>query len=392
MTQKYKLTFLNHSSFAIEINNIITLVDPWFKGKIFNNSWALMKETDDSIIDYSKVKYISLSHEHPDHLNWDTLKYIRSKTKNNITILYPRRNNSNVMDYCKKLGYSFTYIDHYVETEIEKGYTITPFPAGHDNALVYRLEDKVVCNQNDAYLEGDSLQLLKSMFPTIDLWLFQFSLAGYYGNMDDPATIEEKGKKFHIDKFVEYQKYLKPKMSVPFASFVYFCKEYNSYINKFAVKLSDILKHSFGSVQIPFYNEELFFDSNERNKEFVEKWDKIIQTCEKDIDPVKKFVGESKILELLQKIRKEGYNPKSLALQFFDYEKCLLLTPEEDRFVPIEEVPESLIAGKVPTEELHAYLTTPWGADTLNITGAFIKKNLNLWTSFMMSRDIMYRR
>ena len=68
-----KITFLNHASFAIEVNNSITLIDPWFTGKIFNNSWSFMKDTDDSIIDYSKVKYISISHEHPDHLHWGTL-------------------------------------------------------------------------------------------------------------------------------------------------------------------------------------------------------------------------------------------------------------------------------------------------------------------------------
>ena len=394
MTQKYKITFLNHSSFAIEINNTITLVDPWFKGKIFNNSWALMRETDDSIIDYSKVKYISLSHEHPDHLNWDTLKYIRSKTKNDITILYPRRNNSNVMDYCKKLGYSFTYIDHYVETQIEEGYSITAFPAGHDNALVYRLEDKVICNQNDAYLADESLHRLKRSFPTIDLWMFQFSLAGYYGNMDDPKTIIEKGTQFHIEKFVEYQNYLKPRLSVPFASFVYFCKEYNKYINKYAVTLQQILDNATEKVQIPFYNEEILLDSNDNNELFLEKWDKVISTCTKEIDPVKEFVGEEKIIELLHKIRGEGYNPVRLALEFFDYDKCLVVDAKNNCFQFTERhyVSESDIAGILPTEELYAYLTAPWGADTLNITGAFIKKNPRLWISFMMSRDHMYIR
>jgi L-ascorbate metabolism protein UlaG (beta-lactamase superfamily) len=59
----YKVTFLNHASFSIETDNSITLVDPWYFGRIFNNSWSLLKDTDDSKIDYSKVKYISVSHE-----------------------------------------------------------------------------------------------------------------------------------------------------------------------------------------------------------------------------------------------------------------------------------------------------------------------------------------
>ena len=85
-----KITFLNHSSFSIEDEENITLVDPWYFGKIFNNSWSLLKDTDDSQIDYSKLKYISISHEHPDHLHWATLKHIRQKTDNDLFIIYNR--------------------------------------------------------------------------------------------------------------------------------------------------------------------------------------------------------------------------------------------------------------------------------------------------------------
>ena len=157
MKNNSKITFLNHASFMIETNESITLVDPWYFGKIFNNSWSLLKDTDDSQIDYSKVKYISISHEHPDHLHWATLKHIRSKTDGDITIIFPRRTNPNVMEACKKAGYNFAYIDHYNETEIEENYTIAAFPAGHDSALVYRIGDRIICNQNDAYLDDQVL-------------------------------------------------------------------------------------------------------------------------------------------------------------------------------------------------------------------------------------------
>jgi metal-dependent hydrolase (beta-lactamase superfamily II) len=105
--KNYKLTFLNHASFSIETDDFITLVDPWYFNRIFNNSWCLLRDTDDSKIDYSKLKYISVSHEHPDHLHWPTLKYIKTKTDNEITIIFPRRTNPNVMDECKKSFHCF---------------------------------------------------------------------------------------------------------------------------------------------------------------------------------------------------------------------------------------------------------------------------------------------
>jgi hypothetical protein len=393
----YKVTFLNHASFSIETDNSITLVDPWYFGRIFNNSWSLLKDTDDSKIDYSKVKYISVSHEHPDHLHWPTLKYIKTKTDNEITIIFPRRTNPNVMDECKKLGYSFAYIDHYIETEIEEGFTITAFPEGHDSALVYRIGDDVICNQNDAYLDDEVLPRMKQMFPKIDLWLFQFSLAGYYGNSTEPNAIIEKGTKFHIDKFIRYQNYLQPKMSVPFASYVYFCKQYNDYINDYAVSLNDLLPLTKYKTQIPFYNEEISLTSNENNDTNIVKWNDVIANCRKEITTVSDFPSEDSIINELNKLYDSGYRiegPGMVILEFFDYSKNLLIDTKNKQFVFItkEETPTQWIAGILPGEELMAYLKTPWGGDTLNITGAFIKKHQQLWHIFLMAREHLYHR
>jgi hypothetical protein len=398
MNKNFKVTFLNHASFAIETDESITLVDPWYFGRIFNNSWSLLKDTDDSQIDYSKVKYISVSHEHPDHLHWPTLKHIRSKTDEDITIIFPHRTNPNVMDECKKLGFSFAYIDHYIETEIEDGYSITAFPEGHDSALVYRIGDKVICNQNDAYLDEHVLPKMKEMFPVIDLWLFQFSLAGYYGNSTEPEVIKQRGTQFHIDKFIGYQNYLHPKMSVPFASYVYFCKQYNDYINDYAVSLKDILSKVQYPTHVPYYNEEISLTSIENNQTNLEKWDVVIQNGRDNITPVGDFVGEDVVISELNKLYEQGYRiegPGAVILEFFDYHKNLVIntsTGGEFIFIDKEQTPQQWVAGILPTEELYAYLKTPWGGDTLNITGAFIKKNQQLWHIFLMARENLYQR
>jgi hypothetical protein len=393
----YKLTFLNHASFSIETDDFITLVDPWYFNRIFNNSWCLLRDTDDSKLDYSKLRYISVSHEHPDHLHWPTLKYIKTKTDNEITIIFPRRTNPNVMDECKKLGYSFAYIDHYIETEIEEGFTITAFPDGHDSCLVYRIGKDVICNQNDAYLDNQILPKLKEMFPVIDMWLFQFSLAGYYGNSTEPNTIIEKGTKFHLDKFIRYQNYLEPKMSVPFASYVYFCKQYNDYINDYAVKLSDLLNKTKYPTQIIFYNEEISLTSIENNDINLSKWDAVIQNGRDNITPVAEFPGEQIIIDELVKLYDNGYRiegPGAAILEFFDYDKNLVIDTSNKKFefISKNETPQQWVAGILPGEELLAYLKTPWGADTLNITGCFIKKNPNLWHPFLMARENLYQR
>ena len=388
------ITFLNHSSFLIEREESVTLVDPWFSGKIFNNSWSLLKDTDDSKINYSKLKYISISHEHPDHLHFPTLKYIKSKVDHEVTILYPKRKNPNIKETCEKMGFKFVYLDQFKTTEIEDNYSITVFPAGHDNCLVYAIDGNIIVNQNDAYLNSETLSRLKRETPNIDLWLFQFSLAGYYGNSTEPNVIKKKGTYYHEDKFLFYQNYLEPKTSVPFASFVYFCKEFNNYINDYAVDLKEVVRRSSANIQIPWYNENLSFHFKGDNKNNLQKWDNVFLSSRKKIQPIGKFCGEDEITNKVKSLLKEGYKIGLLALEFFDYAKLLVIDTNTQNvaFLDKEKCPEEIIAGVLPSEELIFYLDNPWGADTLNITGAFLKKNDTKWKIFLLARDLMYKR
>jgi hypothetical protein len=395
-SQICNIKFLNHSSFFIDTEGYILIVDPWYSGKIFNNSWSLLRDTDDDCLDYSKVKYISISHEHPDHLHWPTLKQIKQKT-GDVTILFPKRINSGVMDECIKLGYKFQYISHFEENKIEDNLSIFAYPDGHDSALIYQIGDLIVLNQNDAYLDEKIVSIVKEKFSKIDLWLFQFSLAGYYGNRNDPKSIIENGTEFHIQKFIDYQNHFKPLMSVPFASYVYFCKEYNNYINDYAVTLDEILKRVNYKTQIPFYNQEIDLYSNEMNEMNLEKWNIIYDSCKKEIKKTDPFPGEEIIIEGFKKIYQEGYrilHVGGLIIEFFDYEKNLVIDTSNNNyyFIKKEVSPREWIAGILPSEELMFYIKFPWGADTLNITGTFDKINEQLWHIFMMSKDILYKR
>ena len=190
-----------------------------------------------------------------------TLKHIRSKTDNDVTVIFPERKNDNVKEACEKMGFKFQYLNYFQSHEIEQDFKITAFPEGHDNALVYEVDGKIIVNQNDAYLNHQTCQIIKQKYPEIDLWLFQFSLAGYYGNRDDALQIYQKGTKFHEEKYLYYQDFFSPKVSVPFASYVYFCKEYNNYLNSHRVKLHELVKSSNYYNQIPFYNKEITLEA-----------------------------------------------------------------------------------------------------------------------------------
>ena len=50
------------------------------------------------------------------------------------------------------------------------------------------------------------------------------------------------------------------------------------------------------------------------------------------------------------------------------------------------------IAGITSSEEFVSFLKTPWGADTLNITGCFEKVNEQIWNNILIFKDQLYKR
>jgi hypothetical protein len=263
--------------------------------------------------------------------------------------------------------------------------------------LVFRIGNDVICNQNDTYLNFKGLKKLKQMFPVINLWLFQFSIAGYYGNSTEPNTIIENGTNFHINKFISYQNFLKPKMSLPFASYVYFCKYYNNYLNDYAVTLPALLSRTNYPTQVPFYNKEISLTSLHNNHNNISKWENAIKKGRDNIIPAADFPGEEIIVNELNKLYGEGYQIEGASyvfLEFFDHDKNLLIDTTNKQFVFIkkEDTKLELIAGILPGEEFLAYLQTPWGGDTLNITGCFIIKNPDLFNQLLIARERLYIR
>ena len=69
---------LSHASVKITAGKTAILTDPWFFGRVFNNGWGLSPEPS---LDYLKkelanVTHIWISHEHPDHLHFPSLKFL----------------------------------------------------------------------------------------------------------------------------------------------------------------------------------------------------------------------------------------------------------------------------------------------------------------------------
>src|SRR6266540_1763485 len=100
-----KVTLISHASALIEDGPIALLTDPWFMGEVFNESWSLLCPPVLTPTTLQGVTHIWISHEHPDHLHFPTLRAIPADQKTNITLLYQRHFSSRVFEALTSLGF-----------------------------------------------------------------------------------------------------------------------------------------------------------------------------------------------------------------------------------------------------------------------------------------------
>ena len=392
---KYDLKFINHACIGFENDEELILTDPWFSGRVFNDSWGLLEDTSLDELNLDKLTTIIYSHEHPDHLHWKTLNDIREKVNQEIMIVFRERTNKNIMNQCKKLGYEYAEIKLNTETLLRDNFTLGLFEAGHDSSIVYRVDGKVILNQNDSRPISHISNMIKSIYSHIDVWFMQFGLAGYYANRDDSVGLE-RARQTHIDLIEQYYNIYTPSIFVPFASFVYFCKKYNCFLNDVQVTPQDVLERfpqERYSTQLMFKGDSILYENWEnRNEENLRKWGDIING-DKYITELKEYT-EDDILKEAKKLMLEVENnaPQEVHLELFDNDKSFSIDFSNKRFGFIDKVDDNLLIGRLPMEELFSFLKFPWGADTLNITSCFDKINDGLWRNFLVYRDSLYIR
>lgn len=391
-----KLRFVSHASIEIEEQDAILLTDPWCFGDIFNNSWELIAPPDLEKIDFARLRHITISHEHPDHLHFPTLRAIRKRTRGPVTVYYPRQDNPNVRDVVTKLGFEVVELIPHEETEIGPGLSITNFPTRQDAAQVIRAGGRVILNQNDCQLEPGEVSALKRIFPRIDAMFLQFSLAGYYANADDPAGMTRAQEK-HLRLIKEYTQAFQPSVFVPYASFVRFCKETNAFGNHWGVTPDEVIEALPDlPTQILYSGDYLLWEDWEsRNVKNLARWREAFHA------PLRlrphEPVEESEILQAGEALVKEGearelwpFRPPETHLEIRETGRAAAIDFRKGRMWFLNRPDPAKLAGRLPAEMLLCFLKLPWGADTLHITACFHVTHSERWRSLLRFRHSLY--
>ncbi|MGH7905879.1 MAG: MBL fold metallo-hydrolase [Candidatus Binataceae bacterium] len=87
-----KIRLVSHASVIVKCSDVTIWSDPWLLSKAFNDSWSLYPAADFSPSLLDDVRFLWLSHEHPDHLNFPTLASLPPDFKQRVTILFQDNN------------------------------------------------------------------------------------------------------------------------------------------------------------------------------------------------------------------------------------------------------------------------------------------------------------
>ena len=240
-----KIQFINHASFIIEYEDIKLICDPWISGFAFNKGWRLLSETKFNINDFKEITHIWFSHEHPDHFSPPNLLAIPKEIRENITVLFQKTTDKKVLNFCNKIGFK-----KIIELEENKTHRITenfdllcnPYTEGDSYAL-FTVNNIKILNLNDCVVNSEEKALsLKKKTGEVDILFTQFGYANKIGNKND-VSLRKLGSYEKLARSSYQNKHLKPKIIIPFASFVYFSHEENKYMNDGINKIDVI--HSY---------------------------------------------------------------------------------------------------------------------------------------------------
>ena len=246
MANTTSLTFVNHASVLVSHGEISLLSDPWYQGDAFHKGWSLVHELkDDEISDLlEKVSHIWISHEHPDHFSIMFFKKFGKKIKDNgIQIIFQETSDKRVESFLSKSDYKLDIICFNSWKKLSADFEILCFKDGfYDSGLAIKTSDKTILNLNDCEIKDHSrCEEVLNITGECDILLSQFSYAAWKGGKENLAW-RQKAAQEKIETLKLQASYFKPKILVPFASYVYFSNSLNYYLNDSSNKPSDVIE------------------------------------------------------------------------------------------------------------------------------------------------------
>lgn len=229
------ITLVSHASVVIDAGGTKIWTDPWVVSRAFNNSWSLIGKPAYSPDMLDDIGYLWISHEHPDHFNVPTLKSLPESFRQRVTVLFQQQNSEKIFNALRQFGFRhFQSLPNGRVVQLQNDVEVYCYQASFgDSCLGVRHAGEVLFNINDAELAASDCRRVLKDLGKVDLVLNQFSLAGYNGYLHYDRVLPSLARE-KLARLSNNHRDLGARVTVPFASFVYFSSEDNRFLNAYA--------------------------------------------------------------------------------------------------------------------------------------------------------------
>jgi UDP-MurNAc hydroxylase len=235
------IEWINHASYLMDLPELALLCDPWFEGTAFKDGWAHITPTAFTYDRFGEVSHIWISHQHPDHFAPTTLKKIPAADRARVVVLYQETDDKLVVNWLRSNGFSNAR-----EVPLRRWLKLTPDieiqvgTLSDDSWLALRHNGKTYLNVNDCVLKRRELiESIAEAIGKVDILFTQFSYAQWVGNPKD-SELRRKDALEKYDRIRLQDEIFKPRIIIPFASYIYFCHEENFFMNDGVNAVCDI--------------------------------------------------------------------------------------------------------------------------------------------------------
>jgi len=383
-----QITLINHACVKLSLGGVTILCDPWLSGPAFNQGWDLLIKTPMSLDAVMEgVTHIWVSHEHPDHFVPKFFADIAPRY-GTLPVLFQQTRDKRIKSFLQARGFDVTELPNRRAQTIDGVRITCGVSEFYDSWLHLTDGTGSILNLNDC-AEGDDAELraIARLIGPVDVLLTQFSYAAWKGGRAN-AQFREVAARRKLETIAAQVHALKPRHVLPFASFVYFSNEENSYLNDHINRPADAaaaIAEAGSQPAILFPGETWDAEKPHDNAPALAAFDTVYGTL--DTLPLRP-PGESAPLQRLAqefaKYRERAFQQNSQALI-----KLLRRLPVLGAFHPViirltdlgTTVSVSIVDGfavatgtedvAMHSSSLSFLFNNPFGFDTLTVNGRF---------------------
>jgi hypothetical protein len=231
---------VGHASVLIETPEAGLLCDPWFGGRIFNDSWDLTSPSTPPEALAGRMTHLWVSHEHPDHLHWPSLKRLAALVGNKAVLAFQQHWTTDVVTHLHRVG--FGPVEELAPlrwTILAPSLSVASIPCGPiDCGLAVRAGGSLILNLNDCKIGARYLKALSKRFPEPDLLCCQFSPASWQPTSAVPGSAAEK----LYARAARYAAAFRPRRVLLFASHSYYCHRENARMNDYVASPAEAVE------------------------------------------------------------------------------------------------------------------------------------------------------